>query len=42
MVDKLRDRQAKEVAQLDVALKMAGEAGASQDRSRRFRPFVTR
>ncbi|MGO9714618.1 MAG: hypothetical protein ACLQBL_37580 [Polyangiaceae bacterium] len=30
MVDKLRDRQAKEVAQLDVALKMAGEAGASQ------------
>jgi methyl-accepting chemotaxis protein len=30
MVDKLRDRQAKEVAQLDAALKMAGEAGASQ------------
>ena len=31
MVDKLRDRQAKEVAQLDIALGMAGEAGASQE-----------
>jgi methyl-accepting chemotaxis protein len=31
MVDKLRDRQAKEVAQLDAALRMANEAGASQE-----------
>jgi methyl-accepting chemotaxis protein len=31
MVDKLRDRQAKEVAQLDAALKMAGAAGATQE-----------
>lgn len=31
MVDKLRDRQAKEVAQLDAALRMASEAGASQE-----------
>jgi methyl-accepting chemotaxis protein len=31
MADKLRDRQAKEVAQLDLALKMAGEAGASKE-----------
>jgi methyl-accepting chemotaxis protein len=31
MVEKLRDRQAKEVAQLDQALRMAGEAGASQE-----------
>jgi methyl-accepting chemotaxis protein len=31
MVDKLRDRQAKEVAELEMALKMAGEAGASKE-----------
>ena len=31
MVDKLRERQAREVAQLDVALSMAGDAGASQE-----------
>ena len=31
MVDKLRDRQSKEVAELDVALKMASEAGASKE-----------
>jgi nitrogen fixation/metabolism regulation signal transduction histidine kinase len=31
MVDKLRERQAKEVGQLDVALKMASAAGASQE-----------
>jgi methyl-accepting chemotaxis protein len=31
MVEKLRDRQAKEVAQLDQALRMAGEAGASKE-----------
>jgi methyl-accepting chemotaxis protein len=31
MVEKLRDRQAKEVAQLDAALRMASEAGASQE-----------
>jgi methyl-accepting chemotaxis protein len=31
MVDKLRERQAKEVSQLDAALQLAGEAGASQE-----------
>ncbi len=31
MVDKLADRQAKEVAQLDLALRLAAEAGASQE-----------
>ncbi len=31
MVDKLRDRQAKEVAQLDAAIRLAGEAGASEE-----------
>jgi hypothetical protein len=31
MVEKLRERQAKEVSQLDSALRMAGEAGASQE-----------
>jgi methyl-accepting chemotaxis protein len=31
MVDKLRDRQSKEVAQLDSAIQMAGEAGASKE-----------
>jgi nitrogen fixation/metabolism regulation signal transduction histidine kinase len=31
MVDKLRDRQGKEVAQLDAAIRMAGAAGASQE-----------
>ena len=30
-VEKLRDRQSKEVTQLDAALQMAGEAGASQE-----------
>jgi methyl-accepting chemotaxis protein len=31
MVDKLRDRQAKEVEQLDAALRMAGQAGVNQE-----------
>jgi len=31
MVDKLRDRQAREVAELEAAIRMAGEAGASQE-----------
>lgn len=31
MVDKLRERQAQEVAQLDAALRLAGQAGASQE-----------
>jgi methyl-accepting chemotaxis protein len=31
MVEKLRERQAKEVAQLEAAIRMAGEAGASQE-----------
>jgi methyl-accepting chemotaxis protein len=31
MVEKLRDRQSKEVAELDVALKMASEAGATKE-----------
>jgi hypothetical protein len=31
MVDKLRERQSHEVTQLEAAIRMAGEAGASQE-----------